>query len=247
MNQTMNDLALLAIGIGFGLALSLVAIMTYVLWTSARKMQHDIGVFIQTVPALRDQIASALDKLRGEVSVGLAKMDAERLYSASINLQRLVKSLGMQVDTMQKAVFAQPPSPAIDWTPPGTGLDTEAEDDARMLADRARWRQETSQPAYQPVGYPAGYPPAADPLANLSEEDKSRRVLEYFERQRAARAGYPYPASQPDSTPPTAGSGAYASLLDEANRQPVLTPLPPDFSGMEPEEGVDLIAKGELE
>jgi hypothetical protein len=252
MNQTMNDLALLAIGLFGGFLLAVIAVLVYVLWSSARKMQHSLGVFFNTIPTLRDSISNSVDKLRGDVSVGLSKMDAEKMYAASIQLQRLVKSLGQQVDTMQKALYAQPPAPAIDWTPAGTGLDEEAADDARMIAERNRWQAIASQnpPAYPAT--PSNFPPPADPLANFSDDEKRQRTLEYFERRRAAQAGFPYPPASPASpfspasTPPAAGAGIYASLLDEAASQPPAFHPAPDFSGIEPEEGVELVDKGEL-
>ena len=127
----------------------------------------------------------------------------------------------------------------------GTGIDEEAEDDARMLREAGRWQQ------------PLANQPLADPLAGLSEDEKRRRVLEYFERKRAVEAGFPYspPASAnplsgfvpSTSTPPAAGSGIYTSLLDEAGRTPQPPPVPTDFSGLEPEEGVELTAKTELQ
>ena len=236
MNQTMNDLALLCIGLGLGFMLSIVAVMVYVLWSSARKMQHSLGVFLNTVPALRDQISGSIDKLRGEVSVGLGKMDAERLYSTSLQLQRLVKSLTLQVDTMQRALFAQPPSPALDFT--AGGMTEEAEDDARMIAERNRWQQ------------PANQPPV-DPLTNLTEAEKAIRVQQFFEKRRQ-EAATAYATGGPGSdfgysSPPAAGSGAYSSLLDEANQRLQPAPPPADFSGLEPEEGIELAGKGELE
>jgi hypothetical protein len=249
--QTMNDLALLAIGLGLGFLVSIIAVMTYALWTSARRMQTNLDIFLRSVPALRDSISTSIDKLRGEVSVGLSRIDAEKMYTASLQLQRLVKSLAVQVETMQKAVFAQPSSPALDFSQ--TGLEEEALDDARLIAEREgrnRW-QGASQSAAQPAtadGYAT-----SDPLAGLSEAEKQQRVLEYFERKRAAQAGFPYASpssfaspSSPPATPPAAGAGAYSSLLDEA----LSRPLPPspvaDFSGLDAEDGAELVDKGEL-
>jgi hypothetical protein len=250
MNQTMNDLALLAIGLFGGFLLAVIAVLVYVLWSSARKMQHSLGVFFNTIPTLRDSISNSVDKLRGDVSVGLSKMDAEKMYAASIQLQRLVKSLGQQVDTMQKALYAQPPAPAIDWTPAGTGLDEEAADDARMIAERNRWAAMSGVGAGGIGRHPEDQ--LNDPLAGFSDDEKRQRTLEYFERRRAAQAGFPYPPASPASpfspasTPPAAGSGAYASLLDEAASQPPAFHPAADFSGIEPEEGVELVDKGEL-
>ena len=232
----MNDLALISIGLGFGLALAVVTVLCVAMVWSAYKQREGTRIAQKYLTHLIAENTQALGLLRSEVTTALAKMDAGRLYSASVNLQRLVKNLGIQVDTIQKTVFAQP---AIDFSgigQQGTELDTEAEDDARMIAEANRWRQ----PA---VG--GTYPPYADPLGGLSEDEKRQRTLEYFERRRAAAAGFPYAPNLP-STPPTAGSGIYASLLEDAAQNPVPPPAVPDFSGIEPEEGIELSDKGEL-
>jgi hypothetical protein len=219
--------------------------MVYLLHRAAGQVKKSAEKMLSA--AARNE--SVTDKLRDDLTTALARVDAERLYSVSLSLQRLVKSFSNQVDQLQRAVFAQPASSALDFSQAGmaaglagTELDDEAADDARMLADRARW-----QAAAIPAGA-TGSNPLADPLANLSEEDKSRRVMEYFERRRAVAAGFPYvePSPSPVSTPPAAGSGAYASLLEEASQRPQPTLSPHDFSGLEPEEGVDLSEKGEL-
>ena len=255
--NSLNDLALIAIGIGFGLCLAAVAGMVYVLERAAQRMSRSAERMI----ALAQHSEGVIDRLRSDMINALSRLDAERLYSASINLQRLVKSLAIQVDTMQRALFTQPPAPALDFTPAGMGLDEEAEDDARMLADRARW-QSAGQP--QPAKQ-SPLDPLADPLAGLTEEEKRIRVHQFFERRRQEQAaaatgatggatigsyaaGNPYPPGfVPSSTPPAAGAGIYSSLLDEAVRGPQPSTQPPaDFSGLEPEAGVELDDKGEL-
>lgn len=250
MNQTMNDLALLAIGIGGGLCLSLIAVMVYSLY-------HTVNSFTRTINSalhrIDDQLAAgklATQQMQNNVNFALSRLDAEALRSSSLAIQRSAKSLALQVDQLQKVVFAQPSQPATDFTTAGLGIEEEAEDDARMLAENNRWRQSahTNPPIYD--GMPSQFG-VGDNLDGLSEEEKSRRVLEYFEKRRAARAGFPYAdvssASGPVSAPPTAGSGVYASLLEEAASRPPAPVIAPDFSGTELEEGIDLVGKGELE
>ena len=245
MNQTMNDLALIAIGLGLGLCLTLVAVMVYALFRAASRMSQSVECMI----ALTKHSEGTIDRLRTDLTAALSRLDAERLYSASIGLQRLVKSLGLQVDTLQRTVFAQPAGPALDFTPTGMGLDEEAVDDARMLAERARWQQSANPPV--------------DPLAGLTEQEKAVRVQQFFERRRQEQAAagqvagqvevaagtmgvYPW-SSSPSSTPPAAGSGIYSSLLEEVGQHPQPVPAPADFSGLEPEEGVELSEKTELQ
>jgi len=246
----MNDLALLSIGLGLGLALALVAVMVYVLYRAAQRLSQSASRMLVSV----QRVEVVTNNLRADLTAALSRLDADRLYTASLQLQRLVKSFTLQVDTLQRTVFTQPPAPALDFSQAGmavgTELDEEAADDARMLREVGRWQQPQSINQ-----------PAIDPLANLSEDEKRRRVLEHFERRRAAAAGAPYdPGYNPalsnplagfapssSSTPPAAGSGIYASLLDEASQRPAPNPLPPDFSGMEPEDGVELSEKTELQ
>lgn len=78
-----------------------------------------------------------------------------------------------------------------------------------------------------------------NPLASLSEEEKNRRVQAFFERRRADGI------SRFGSAPPSAGSGAYASLLEDAAQQEPPAKPPADF-GDEDESDVDLTGKGEL-
>jgi hypothetical protein len=252
----MNDLALIAIGLGLGLALALVAVMVYALYRAAQQMRHSASQML----ALGQRVESVANSLRTDLTTALSRLDAERLYSASLALSRLVKSLGLQVDTLQRTVFNQPPSPALDFTQAGmavgTELDEEAADDAGMLANRNRWSAMGGGNVPQGANSYSGLP--GDPLAGLSEEEKRWRVLEHFERKRAAAAGTPYPAAAynpsnplagftPSATPPAAGSGAYASLLEEAGGTPQPSPSPADFAGLEPEDGVELTEKSELQ
>lgn len=215
----MNELALIAIGAAFGLALALVAVMVYALVTTATGFRRTVNASLTKVA---DELAAqkmSLNVLRADISASLSRMDAERLYEASLAVQRSAKSLSAQITTLQKVVFAQP---AIDTGPETFGIEDEAEDDARMLAEQARW---------------AGQP---DPLAGLSEEEKNRRVQQFF--QNRPRGGI----SHFGSAPPTAGAGAYASLLEEAQQRVPPTPPPGDFDDANGEDGLDLSGKGEL-
>jgi hypothetical protein len=115
-----------------------------------------------------------------------------------------------------------------------------------MLAERGRWQASSSTST--------AYPDPLNPLAGLSEEEKQRRIAEFF-RQRARQASQQgtlsdlasFSPSISTSAPPAPGSGAYASLLDLAAQQPPTAKPAPDFSTFEEEGGVDLAGKGELD
>jgi hypothetical protein len=234
MNQSMNDLALLAVGMGAGLALALVAVMVYALYRTASAFSASVTSALARASDALATSKLSMDQLRGEVTLGLSRLDAERMYTTSLSLQRLVKSLTIQVDTLQKALFAQPAQPALDFTQTGMGLDDEAVEDA--------------------VRYTSPLRPPDDPLAGLTEAEKAVRVQQFFERRRQEQAltgQAAYATAGPGSvfgysTPPAAGAGIYSSLLDEANQHPVPVPPPLDFSGLELEEGVEWMEKGEL-
>lgn len=236
----MNDLALLAIGIGFGLVLALVAAMTYSLYSSARALRQDLAAATANLTTAAANSAQSIQQLRHDLTAALARLDGDRIYSASVSLQRTAKSLAATTNSLEHAILAQPASPAIDTTFTGlTALDEEAADDARMMAERGRWQA-------------SGYSDSTNPLAGLPEEEKKRRIAEFF-RQRA-QAGQP--AQQSDisnlssfgyASPPAPGAGAYAALLDFAAQQPPAAKPAPDFSTFDEDGGVDLAGKGELD
>lgn len=234
----MNDLALLAIGIGFGLVLALVAAMTYSLYSSARALRQDLAAAVANLTTAAANSAQSIQQLRHDLTAALARLDGDRIYAASVSLQRTAKSLAATTHSLEHAILAQSSSPAIDTSFTGmTALDEEAADDARMLAERGRWQASS------------GHPDPLNPLAGLSEEEKQRRVAEFF-RQRAqvAQQDISNLASFSSlSSPPAPGSGAYASLLDLAAQQPPVAKPAPDFSTFDEEGGVDLAAKGELD
>jgi hypothetical protein len=215
----MNDLALIAIGAILGMALALTAVMVYSLWITASGFKRTVNAALaESTKALTAQNA-IVDKLRSEVALALSRMDAERLYEASLAVQRSSKAMAGAVATLTKAIYAQP---AIDTGPETFGIEDEAEDDARMIAEHQRW---------------AG----ADPLAGLSEEEKNRRVQMFFENRRRTQQGG---ISHLGSSPPVAGAGAYASLLD--TQEPAPAKPPADFDDMMGEENGALDDKGEF-
>jgi hypothetical protein len=226
----MNDLALIAIGFLLGLVLAVVAVLAFALWREASMQRTESKNYATLIldhfkasrnalDMFRRENTMQIEKLRSEVALALSRMDAERLHDASLAIQRSSKQMSAAVATLTKAIYAQP---AIDTGPETFGIEDEAADDARMLAEQNRW-------AAQP-----------DPFAGLTEEEKNARVQQYFQnRQRNGISHF-------GSAPPAAGAGAYASLLEEA--QQVAPPMKPmaDFDDMAAEDGLDLSGKGEL-
>lgn len=231
----MNDLALIAIGCGFGLSLALVSVLACFLAWSTYKQRELTQTAQKNLARLLESNMQSVDRLRGEVTLALSRMDAERLYAASLQIQRASRSLGQQVDTLQRALFASQHGPAISTGPdPAFSLDEEALDDERLVAERARW-----QGAHQPQ---------PGPLDGLSDEEKAARVQQFFQRRRGEQAGGTGGIYSPASTPPAAGSGIYASLLEEVQATQPFVPraAPADFDDAGTGDGVDLTEKGEL-
>lgn len=281
--SSMNTLAILAIGCGFGLALSLTAVMVYLLHRAAASLTTGVTGKLETVRLALSQQSLALEHAKGELAEikqqvlsALSRLDADQLQRSSLSIQRAARTLGLQVETLQKALFAStasnltglPPSPGIDLSPEAFGLDEEAAEDARMMQERERWRaigraeametvqwqQQTSSPPDLRTGSPANYPSTADPFADLSPDEKAARVNQFFsQRRREAAAANPYGIYSPGSPPVTVGRGAYHTLEEEVTAQmplsPAPSPGPPDFTAADlaSEPDVTLTEKGELD
>lgn len=245
-SAALNDLALLAIGLGLGLALSLVAVMVAaLLYVAYRQREQSRQAQLQITQLLQSS-TQAIDKLRGEVGLSLSRMDAERLYEASLAIQRASRSLSSQVGALNKAVFAQSSlGPGLDVSNGGYGqslpeqftMEDEAADDERMLREANRWN---GGPSVSPAAVP-------DPLASLTDEEKSHRVQRFFEQRRQQVRTATGIRSISD-TPPAAGAGAYRSLLEEAEEVAGPSPQPPTLPDFLPdEEAAELTGKGELQ
>lgn len=197
----MNELALIAIGAVIGASLCLVSGVGALMLWSVYRIRKDNEAVTKGIVTLLQQNAVAMDKLRGEVGLSLSRMDAERLYEASLAIQKSAKSLSVQVAALNKAVFAGAPQ-GLDVTNPEFTLADEAEDDARMIGERNRW------------------------ASGLSEEDQAKAVNDFFAtRRRAAQAGiHPigstppytgYEAMQEQQPQPSAGLPDFADAAGE--------------------------------
>ena len=117
----MNELALIAIGLLFGVVLAVVAIAAgFMFYTAIQMRRESTESKRDTVEAIRLNTI-AIDKMRGEVGLALSQMDAQRLYEASVGIQRVNKNLMASVAQLNKIVFAAvPPGLEMNGTqPPG--------------------------------------------------------------------------------------------------------------------------------
>ena len=193
----MNDLALIAIGMMFGMVLLLVGIAAAFLFYTAVQMRKESAESKKSVAAALKANTAAIDLLRSEVALSLSRMDAERLYEASVSIQKANKRLGATAQMLSKIVFASTsPAPGLDMTgTPGFTMEEEAADDARMLDERNRWLAD-QQP--EPVN--------------------AAQVNDFFaERRRHQRGGI----HTIGSTPPP--NGAYQSVTQDQPEKPVAT------------------------
>ena len=190
----MNELATLVIGMIFGGGILLMALAAAFLFWTAVQMRKESGDSKKETTAAIKANTVAIEKMRSEVALALSQMDAQRLYEASVGIQKVNKKLSESVTQLNKVVFAATP-PGLDMSginTPGFNLDEEAQDDARMIAERNRWL------AQQP-------PDEIDP----------EQVSNFFAQRR--RSGI-YPIG---STPPA--GGAYQAVAESQPEAPVAT------------------------
>ena len=228
---SLDILAILAIGFGGGLVLALVAAMVYALLAANRETRRQTASALATLTDWLQRSHHALEQQRLEVGAALARFDPERLQQASLAITRSAKSLAAQVGELEKVVFAKPATPALDFS--ADGMD------------------EDLQPQREP------WPPMDNPLERLTEQEKQARVNDYFQqRERERRQNWaaeqnPFSATLPPAQPVGPAppfTGAYADLVaSAATSHPPAATAPADFSGTEPEAGVELSEKGELE
>jgi hypothetical protein len=190
----MNELALIAIGLLFGVVLSVVAIAAGTLFYVSVQMRRESTEAKRDVAAAIQLNTIAIDKMRGEVGLALSQMDAQRLYEASVAIQKVSKLLHGTVSQLNKVVYAAVP-PGLDMggpQTPGFTLEEEAADDARMLEERRRWQAEQTVPSVSPEA-----------------------VSDFFEQRR--RNGIYSVGSTPPAT------GAYQAVAEQQPERPVET------------------------
>jgi len=133
----MNELAVLVIGMIFGGGILLMALAAAFIFYTAVQMRKDSSdAKKETTSALKANTV-AIDKMRGEVALALSQMDAQRLYEASVAIQKASKLLISTASQLNKVVYAAtPPEIPVEQ---GWNLDEEAAEDARISAERNRW------------------------------------------------------------------------------------------------------------
>jgi hypothetical protein len=152
--DSVNSLALIAVGLILGSSVMLIAgIGAALLWAvfQQRSQTEAVGKLIQAQ-------TQAMKGMKGEIALGLSRMDAERMYEASLAIQRSSQTLRGQVKAIQKAMFRSDPE--------GLDLSTQIPDDSEMGPDVDGF---------------------GNPLAGLSEEERQRQLNEYLERRRATQ------------------------------------------------------------
>ncbi len=132
----MNDFALIAIGLLFGIVLAVVAVAAAFLFYTAIHMRRESAEAKKEVSAAVKSNTAAIDKMRGEVALALGQMDAQRIYESSVAILGAKKELNSVVSQLKKIVYASVPAEPAQQ---GFAMDEEAADDARMLEERDRW------------------------------------------------------------------------------------------------------------
>jgi hypothetical protein len=144
-----NELAILVIGMIFGGGILLMALAAGFLFWTAVQMRKDSGDAKKETTAAIKANTVAIDKMRGEVALALSQMDAQRLYEASVAIQKASKLLISSTAQLNKVVYAAtPPDIPVEQ---GWNLDEEAAEDARISAERNRWMAGQEPDAIDPA------------------------------------------------------------------------------------------------
>lgn len=179
----MNSFGLVSIGLVLGLVVATlvvaIAAMIYLAWQQ-RSSIRSVRVAAQRLVA---ENTVAVDKLRTEVTMLLQQVDAERMYQASLGMQRGVRQLTETVAMLSKLVYASgagapesSPGPTISY--PTRSMDADQTSAAGILgedeADRIQAEQWLTRPG-------RSWPPVTG---------------------MAAQAAQPEPQQQPEALPP---------------------------------------------
>lgn len=131
----MNDLALIAIGLLFGIVLAVVMIAAAFLFWTAIQMRKEAADAKRDVAKAMRECTQAINEIRIEVANSLAKLNPDRVDEAYAGIVKSHRTLSGIVGQLNKIVFAA----VTPEMPTGFAMDDEAADDARMLAERNRW------------------------------------------------------------------------------------------------------------
>lgn len=131
----MNDLALIAIGLLFGIVLAVVMIAAAFLFWTAIQMRKEASEAKRDVAKAMRECTQAITEIRIEVANSLAKLNPDRVDEAYAGIVKSHRTLSGIVGQLNKIVFAA----VTPEMPTGFAMDDEAADDARMLAERNRW------------------------------------------------------------------------------------------------------------
>lgn len=102
----MQSFGLMAIGLLLGILLVIGAVCAFMLYRSASKLEAEALAMRAQILATLRRNTSAIDTLRGEVSLSLSHMDADRLHDASVAIQRGSKHLAGVVANLHNLVYS---------------------------------------------------------------------------------------------------------------------------------------------
>lgn len=189
--SSMAPLGLAAVGLLFGILLTILAVAVVALLYAAWQQRSEATAARTLINQVIARNTAAIDKLRGEVDLSLSRMDAERLYEASHAVQNGVRSLQQSTSTLSKllhgvpqagpgtvdqygvpnsglAGYASGGNNSLNYYPDAPGLDDEAIQDAATVE---QWAANRSR-----VQYDAGStPPASRPfeIYRKQQQDKA--------------------------------------------------------------------------
>lgn len=197
----MIQFGLLSVGLLLGIILALVAVAAYLMFRSVSEQRAETRQAMQSMATIISRNTRATETLRSDVTMALARMDADKLHDASQQIQVCIKQFSVAVGQLSRLMYAQQqvnPGSGYDpnlgtFTTPAAGafsVDDEATDDARMLAERQRWnREQAEEMRPNPASVsPPSLMPMDDPFAGMTTDQRAKAVQDFFAARRSGRA-----------------------------------------------------------
>lgn len=113
----MNPLAYATIGIIIGLTFTLSWAAIAILIYFSYRQRSEIATSQAATRRAIAQSTIAIDRIRGEVSMALSSMDADKLHTSAITLQHGVKSFQAAIGSLSKLVYAAGAGDSMGMTP----------------------------------------------------------------------------------------------------------------------------------
>src|SRR5271154_4965222 len=103
----MEEFALAALGLLFGIVLCLLSFAAYLLYRQAVRAQEEASAAIRLVKTSFVENQQAISALKLEVTSALTRLDASAMHEASLLIQRTQRQFARSVDQFMKLLHSQ--------------------------------------------------------------------------------------------------------------------------------------------